>query len=59
MKRGEYLDLSERYWKKDRAAQERVLASHINRQRALEFEREVENAHRDQRVSLVNSEAVG
>jgi spore maturation protein CgeB len=39
-----------------RAAQERVLASHTSRQRAIEFEREVENAQRNERASLVNSE---
>ena len=39
------------------AAQERVLASHTSQQRAKEFEREVENAQRNERVSLVNSEA--
>lgn len=39
------------------AAQERVLASHTSQQRATEFEREVENAQRNERVSLANSEA--
>jgi spore maturation protein CgeB len=38
-------------------AQERVLASHTCRHRAMEFEREVENALRDEHVSLANSEA--
>jgi spore maturation protein CgeB len=41
-----------------RAAQERVLGSHTSQQRAQEFEREVEIAQRDERVSLVNSGAV-
>ena len=40
-----------------RAAQERVLASHTSQQRAMEFEREVENAQRNERVSLANSES--
>jgi len=40
-----------------RAAQDRVLASHTSRQRAIEFEREVENAQRSERASLANSEA--
>jgi len=39
-----------------RAAQDRVLTSHTSQQRAIEFEREVENAQRNERVSLANSE---
>jgi len=41
-----------------RAAQERVLASHTSRQRAIEFEGEVENAQRGENVSLMNSKAI-
>ncbi len=40
------------------AAQERVLAEHTSRQRAKEFEREVEAARIGERPALVNSEAL-